>query len=80
MTFSFSSTVSLVIGYGLDNCGSIPGGSMDNSLLHSAETYSGDQPTPCRICTGVKVTVTWNSLPFSGEVKNAWSYTSTIPL
>jgi hypothetical protein len=42
----------MVIGYGVDSQGSIPGKGRDFSLLHSVQTGSGAQPASYAMGTG----------------------------
>jgi hypothetical protein len=78
----------IATGYGLDDRGSrvrFPAGAGNFSLLRRVQTGSGAHPASYPICTGVLSLRVMrpgceadHSHPTSGEVKNAWSYTSTL--
>jgi hypothetical protein len=77
--------IHIIIVTGLSrSCGSVPGRGK-SPFLHSVRPASGTHPASYTISTGAfvpgdKKSVTW-IWPFqpNGEVKNVWSFTSTLP-
>jgi hypothetical protein len=77
----------MALGYGLDDRGSrirFPVGARNFSLHHRVQNGSGVHPASYPMGTGgsfLRIKLPRReadqSLPFSAEVKNAWSYTST---
>jgi hypothetical protein len=82
---SRDSSVGIALGYGLDDRRSrvrFPAGAGNFYLHHRLQNGSGAQPASYPIGTrgsfpGGKAV---HSPPSSAEVKNAWSYTSTLPI
>jgi hypothetical protein len=89
-TKSRDSSVGIALGYGLDERGSrvrFPAGAGNFSLHHRIQNGSGAPQSPIRwvpgaLSLGVKRPgrEADHSIPYSAEVKNAWSYTSTPPV
>jgi hypothetical protein len=81
---SRDSSVGIALGYGLDDQGSrvrFPSGAGNFFLLHRVQNGSGAHPASYPVDTrdsfpGVKRPGVKLTHPSSGEVKNAWSYTS----
>jgi hypothetical protein len=83
-------SVGIALGYGLDDRGSrvrFPAGAGNLSLHHRFQNGSGAHPASYPMSTrgsslGVKRLGREHdhSPPSSAEVKNAWSYTSTLPI
>jgi hypothetical protein len=78
------SSVGIATGYGLDDMGSIHGGSWYFSLHHRVQTGTGPTQHPIRgVQVAVSLGVKWSgreadlSPPCSTEVKKAWRYTPT---
>jgi hypothetical protein len=84
------SSVSIATGYGLDDRGSevrFPAGAGNFSVLHHVQTGSGAHPASFPMGTGVSFLglkrperEADRSPPSSADVKNAWRYTSTLPM
>jgi hypothetical protein len=87
---SRDSSVGIALGYGLDDRGyrvRFPAGARNFSLHHRVQNGSGDTQPPIQwvpgaLSLGVKRPgrEADHSPPSSAEVKNAWSYTSTLPI
>jgi hypothetical protein len=87
---SRDSSVGIVLGYGLDDQGSMvrfPTGAGNFSFHNRVQNGSGARPASYpwvlgAICLAVKRPgrEADHSLPLSAEVNNAWSYTSTSPI
>jgi hypothetical protein len=88
--YSRDSSVGIALGYELDDRGSrvrLPAGSGNFSLHHRFQNGSGAHPASYPMATrgsfpGVRRPgcEADHSPPSSAEVKNAWSYTSTLPI
>jgi hypothetical protein len=88
---SRDSSVSIALGYGLDDRGCrvrFPAGTGNFSLHHRVQDGSGAHPAsyPMGARCGLSMGVKWpgreanHSPPSSAEVKNAWNYTSIPPI
>jgi hypothetical protein len=83
-------SVCIALDYGLDDRGSrvrLPAGAGNFSLHHRVQNGSGDHPASYPMGTGALYLGVKqlgreadHSPPYSAEVKNAWSYTSTPPI
>jgi hypothetical protein len=78
---SRDSSVSIALGYGLDDQGSrvrFPAGAGNFSLRHRVQTGSRAHPASYQMGTrGAKLTTDLHPVPRS---QNKWSYTSTLPI